>query len=237
MVQVKVEPIPAKETYPWLKKKHYAHRIPNIMYSYGLFTDNVLTGVCTFGMPPTDKFSTLETPFPIIELNRLVINEGMPKNTLSQFVSRCLKALPRPMIVVSYASPSDGHTGYIYQATNWIYTGCGRTDEKDKRGTSRYFYKGKEHHDRHIRETAISLHFTMNPDMTLNENWVANGGEIIKQERKHRYFQLIGRGIAERKKMLALLKSLYMIKPYPKGVNTRYDASFKPTAQTTLDRC
>ena len=38
-------------------------------------------------------------------------------------VSKCLKLLPRPMIIVSYSDTRQGHNGYIYQATNWIYTG------------------------------------------------------------------------------------------------------------------
>ena len=33
----------------WLLKKHYAHRIPSIIYAYGLYENNCLKGVCTFG--------------------------------------------------------------------------------------------------------------------------------------------------------------------------------------------
>ena len=48
----KVESIPKEQTYEWLKYKHYAHRIPNIIYSFGLFENKILIGVCTLGMPP-----------------------------------------------------------------------------------------------------------------------------------------------------------------------------------------
>jgi len=58
-----------------------------------------------------------------LELNRLVIDEGSKKNVLSFFVSQTLKKLPCPNVVVSYADTSQNHHGYIYQATNWIYTG------------------------------------------------------------------------------------------------------------------
>ena len=47
----------------------------------------------------------------------------LDKNCLSYFVSQCLKLLPQPMAVISYADPNVYHTGYIYQATNWYYTG------------------------------------------------------------------------------------------------------------------
>ena len=48
---------------------------------------------------------------------------GLEKNVLSFFVSGCLNRLPKPSVVVSYADTSQGHHGFIYQATNWIYTG------------------------------------------------------------------------------------------------------------------
>ena len=58
-----------------------------------------------------------------LELNRLVVNDNLKKNSLSYFVSQCLKKLPKNSCIVSYADQNNGHNGYIYQATNWIYTG------------------------------------------------------------------------------------------------------------------
>ena len=52
------------------------------------------------------------------------MNDDLEKNVLSYFVSRCLKKLNK-LILVSYADRAMKHTGYIYQATNWIYQGCG----------------------------------------------------------------------------------------------------------------
>ena len=34
----------------WLLYKHYAKRIPSITYSFGLFKNDILVGVLTFGM-------------------------------------------------------------------------------------------------------------------------------------------------------------------------------------------
>ena len=45
--------IKAKETYDWLLYKHYAKRIPSISYSFGLYHNKILEGVCTFGKPPS----------------------------------------------------------------------------------------------------------------------------------------------------------------------------------------
>lgn len=127
----------------WLLYKHYAHRIPSISFAFGLFTkDKILVGVCTYGRPVAH--SLVKNAFQghyqedFLELNRLCVNDGLPKNTLSFFVSQTLKLLPKPKVIVSYADTSQNHHGYIYQATNWIYTGLS-VKFKD------YMVKGYEH--------------------------------------------------------------------------------------------
>ena len=44
-----VLPIKSEESYPWLLQKHYAKRIPQIMYAFGLYDDEHLVGVVTYG--------------------------------------------------------------------------------------------------------------------------------------------------------------------------------------------
>lgn len=46
-----VKRIKPEETKEWLLYKHYAKRIPNIVYAFGLFDGQQLVGVCTFGIP------------------------------------------------------------------------------------------------------------------------------------------------------------------------------------------
>ena len=90
----KVEKIKNQECKEWFLYKHYAKRIPTISYAYGLYIDNCLEGVCSFGRPMSHTlikgaFNGLyENSF--LELNRLVVNEGLKKNTLSFFVSQYL---------------------------------------------------------------------------------------------------------------------------------------------------
>ena len=44
--------IKPEESYPWLLEKHYAKRIPQIMYAFGLYEDGKgLIGVVTYGIP------------------------------------------------------------------------------------------------------------------------------------------------------------------------------------------
>jgi hypothetical protein len=107
----------------------------SISYAFGLYINDVLNGVCTFGFPPNYNYNNGKCVFNeyeclTLELNRLVVNDGLPKNTLSYFVSKCLKMLPKPNCIVSYADQNQGHNGYIYQATNWIYTGVSTPKHK-----------------------------------------------------------------------------------------------------------
>ena len=121
-----VKSIDYQDCKEWFLKKHYAKRIPSISFCFGLYSDK-LEGVCSFGSPPSRALCIglcgVENAHKVYELNRLVVNENLPKNTLSYFVSKCIQLLPNKLILVSYADTSQGHNGYIYQATNWIYTG------------------------------------------------------------------------------------------------------------------
>jgi hypothetical protein len=203
-----VKPIKPDETYEWLLKKHYAHRIPSISYSFGLYI-NDLEGVCTFGMPPNYMEMKAWQPFELLELNRLVINDGLDRNTLSFFVANCLRLLPQPKVVISYSDFRAGHHGYIYQATNWVYTGVGGE------GQNIYIMKdGTERHQRH--EDKINMELVDHVEKTTG---------------KARYYFFIGN-----KKTVKEMNDKLRFKrlPYPKGANQRYDVSYKPNTQQTL---
>ena len=137
-----VRSIKSKQTYDWLLNKHYAKRIPSISHAFGLYDyRNLLNGVCTFGIPAVSQWQN-----EYIELNRLCINNNLGKNVLSYFVSQCLKSMSNERIIVSFADPNQNHQGYIYQATNWLYTGIGSDSNK-------YYLNGKDYHPRHINKT------------------------------------------------------------------------------------
>jgi hypothetical protein len=145
----------------------------------------------------------------VIELNRLCC-ENKP-NYASYLIGKSLQMLPKPMIVVSFADTKQGHVGYVYQATNFIYTGLSakRTDWK---------IKGMEH-----------LHGTTISDISRGQenraSWMREkfGNDFYLQDRsrKHRYIYFVGNK-TQKKSMLSLLK--YGIEPYPKGDSRRYDS-------------
>ena len=207
---MEVKPIKTFETKPWLLNRHYAKRLPSISYAFGLFDDGILVGVCTYGSPPSPALCVgvcgEEHRDKVLELNRLIIDTDK-SNGASMLVSRSLKMLPKPSIVVSYADTGQGHVGYIYQATNFHYTGlsASRID---------WAIKGLEH-----------LHSkTISDGMTLESIQQKYGDRFyhVERQRKHRY--IIFTGTKKQKKFLKK-KLNYSIEPYPKGESKKYDAS------------
>lgn len=216
---LKVRPIKKNETYDWLLNIHYAHRIPSITYALGIYKDQKLIGVCTFGTPAS---STLlkgvcgeKHKSDVVELNRLVLSDNT-KNIASYFVSKAIKQLQKPKIIVSYADTKLGHIGKVYQACNFIYTGL----------SSKFMdpmVKGLEH-----QHHATYAHGKTNKE--LKEEY---GDRLYFKERsrKHRYIYF--HASKTHKKVLKKALS-YKVQPYPEGESKRYDASYKPDTQTTL---
>ena len=206
---VQVIQIQPKETYQWLLEKHYAKRIPQIMHSFGLYIDGALKGVVTYGIPASPALCMgicgKEYSDKVLELNRLCLMENN-KNESSFLVSHSIQLLPKPTIVVSYADTSQGHVGYVYQATNFLYTGlsANRVD---------WTIKGMEH--KHSK--------TISDGMTLESIKEKYGDDFYYTERsrKHRYIFFHG-SKTDKKIMRKLLK--YNIEAYPKGNSQKYDS-------------
>lgn len=228
----KVESIDSYLCKDWLLHKHYAKRIPSISYSFGLFKDKILLGIVTYGRPMSSPL--IRTCFNgyyqdnFIELNRLVIDDNTEKNCLSYLVSQSLKMLPKPMVVVSYADSSQNHHGYIYQATNWYYSGL---SEK----FNDYMVKGYEHkHPSTILEMIgrrEDLDKSVNRVDELKKRFGSDNVYMVERAQKHRYFYFLG-SKKEINDMISKIK--YPKCNYPKGDNIRYDSSYKPVTQIKL---
>lgn len=206
----------------WLLYKHYAHTIPSVIYSFGIFDDNlILQGVCCYGSPANNHNNQMGD-FKQIELVRLVKNENLERNVASFFISETFKILPKPLSLISYADIGKNHHGYIYQATNWIYTGIGG-------GVDFYIDdKQNEIHSRIMSDYRIKFPDKSREEISKLLNWTK-----IKGTFKHRYFYFLG-DKKLKKQWIAELKSKYDILPYPKGDNQKYDASYKPIIQISL---
>lgn len=216
----KVERIEYAVAKQWCELKHYAKRTPSISYAFGLYVDGELRGVCSYGTPAS---STLlkgvcgpNWASNVVELNRLVLHGNQP-NMASWFVAQTLKLLPYPTIVVSYADTSVGHVGYVYQATNFLYTGLSSKFVDPK-------VKGLEHQHH-------ATYANRKSKKQLEEQY---GKRLywVERPRKHRYVIFIGSKV-ERKRMKRDLR--YSVHPYPKGsTQITGDPTLKPVSQLPL---
>jgi hypothetical protein len=217
---MKVMPIKTEETKPWLLEKHYAKRMPLIKYAFGIYENNILVGVVTYGPTPTPQVPKFMLgkgwEDKILELNRLCI-ETKTKNAASFLVGKSLKMLPKPLAIISYADGGQGHIGYIYQATNFIYTGAVTAHDDE------YMINGKKTHARTLSSKGIT-----NPKQYAKENNI----EIIKAKPKHRYIYFCGNK-KQKQQMLSLL-TYPVINEYPKGETKRYDAGGNVSTQSLL---
>lgn len=174
----KVKSIKKELCKEWLLYKHYAKRIPSIMYSFGLFYKGILQGVITFGMPPSSTLASSvagkEYSNLVIELNRLIVNDGLKKNALSYFVSNSIKKLPNNKIIVSFSDNNMNHTGYIYQATNFLFTGKTANDsmyiDKDK---NEFHFRNIGHYQKNNKLNVKLIKRRLNED-EINKLEIAN---------------------------------------------------------------
>jgi hypothetical protein len=182
-----------------------------------------MIGVVTFGTPASAPLRTgiagKEWADYVLELNRLCCQSE--KNLASELVGKSMRLLPKPSIVVSYADTAQGHIGYIYQATNFVYTGLSakRTDWK---------IKGREH--LHGATVADESRGQANRAEWMREKY-GDDFYLDDRPRKHRYVFAVG----TKKQQSAIKAALkYPVKPYPKGNSKRYDASATIETQSTF---
>lgn len=205
---MKVVQLEKKDCIEFVLKKHYSHRFPIFWRAYGLIEDDMLNGVCVFGQPsPTiNKCAFKDRDFRLYELSRLVV-QSKTKNASSFLVGNALRMIePKPCAIISYADTSQNHCGYIYQATNWLYTGAVVGHD------STYLVDGVPTHPMTLYDRGIT-----DPKRWAKENNIP----IVKPLPKHRYFYLVG-SKTDKKNMLAKL-AYPIVTPYPKLDPVRYD--------------
>ena len=191
-----IKEISSREATEFLLPKHYSGRKPQITKAFGWFDNQMnLKAVCTFGKPASNSlckgllggaYSTS-----VYELNRLCRTDDWGK-PLSWFVATCLRRLrPLNWVVVSYSDMAMNHHGYIYQACNFLYTGCtkGRTD----------LWAGNGKHSRHYIKGD-------------------NRYRVVRSQ-KHRYVYFCTNSKRLKKEWMEALR--YPVMEYPKGDNNK----------------
>lgn len=220
---IDVVPIETREVKSWLLNRHYAKRLCPISFAFGGYNGTTLVGIVTYGVPVSSSLRSglcgAEWQSQVLELNRLCC-ENSP-NVASRIVGQSLQMLPKPSIVVSFADTEQGHVGYVYQATNFLYTGLSakRTDWKI-RGMESLHGATIADKSRGMKNRAEWMRQTYGDAFYLKD-----------RSRKHRYVFFSG-DKRQRGKMLAALK--YAIEPYPKGETRQSGITGNVETQTRL---
>ena len=198
---IRVQPIPFMAAKRLLVRHHYLHSLPGgTMLAFGALVNGKLLGAITFGAGPQNAYALVSgsSPNHCLALTRLWLSDELPPNSESRVMSICLRALKkhsRVKFLVTYADPSQGHLGTIYQSTSWLYTGLSEAMPKFDLGD------GKIRHSRSLSHSFGShsiKHF---------ENCGAKV-KVIPQPRKHRYIYFLDKSLRSN----LTVKEL----PYPK---------------------
>ena len=170
--------------------------------------DNKIEGVVVYGKPspPIQRYAFKDRDFRLYELSRLVIQTDR-ENAASYLIGNSLKMLERPCAVVSYADSNYNHCGYVYQATNWLYTGATKSHDH------LYMVDGKKLHPMTVRDRF---------KVTNLKKWAKENNIVtVKPKDKYRYFYICA-GRRMRKKILGNLR-YPVIDVYPKLKPKRYN--------------
>ncbi len=181
---ISVQPVPLTIARDLIVREHYLHSIPGgTGLTFGVFHRDSLLGALSLGVGPKNGYRLVDgaTPDDCLALTRLWLSDELPGNSESRVLGVVLRALKRHTdvkFVISYADPSQGHVGTIYQATGWTYTGLSQSTPLVDLGD------GIARHSRsvaHAFGTHSLRHFTDNGvDVS-----------IVPQAAKHRYLYFL----------------------------------------------
>ena len=215
---MKVKPIESKLAMRLVMDNHYSQRKVGAKFSFGLYENEEVVGCCVFSVPASYTLCNgvcgSEYRSNVLELSRLVITTNT-QNAASKLIGVSLKELGQigNWIIVSYADCNEhvGHVGYVYQATNWIYTGHGTAEPKWVHPVTGEVVSFTR---RHIDKKAVALGL----------DW--KDLKQVAQVGKHRYCTFVGK---RKFKKEARKKLRYTQYEYPKGESTRHCISVKET--------
>jgi hypothetical protein len=132
---------------------HYSKRMPlEPLVKVGVWEDGRYIGVVLFGRGAAnnlgDAWGLQQTE--VAELVRVALNKhAAPVSRIVSIATKLFrKASPGTRLLVSFADPSEGHHGGIYQAMGWTFTGRSATGKQ-------YFYEGRWQHNREVTAGAF----------------------------------------------------------------------------------
>lgn len=184
------------------EKWHYSRSIPvPPLVKIGAWENGTYIGAVVFSRGATP---TLLNPFGLTatqgcELTRIALTNHVVQ--VSRVVKLAIvflkKHCPELRLIVSFADPSEGHHGGIYQAGNWVYSGTSSPS------TEYIGPDGKRWHARMVKKQGFTtvqgkVRKVLTPDQCIP----------VKKPGKHRYLMPLDDEMRERIAPLS--------KPYPK---------------------
>ena len=200
---------------------HYSKSMPlPPLVKVGVWECQKFIGVVIFSRGASN---TLLKPYGLnqdegCELTRIALKNHVAP--VSKIISIALKFLkqnsPKLRLVVSFADPTYGHSGIVYQASNWLYAGTTAPSKE-------YFKNGKRLHNRQVSAKGYEIQFgkkikTPKPSECIVK--VTDG--------KYRYLMALDESMKE--------KILPLSKPYPKRAKGQ-DAGHHPTLGGSTPTC
>lgn len=180
---------------------HYTGHLPSAscrigVWEYGTFKGVVLFGIGAANATRGEKYG-LKRKGEVAELVRVALrSHDAPVSRIVGIALKMMKsANPGVRLVISFADPSQGHHGGIYQAGNWVYAGRSVGDHE-------FRVNGKIMHPKTLHSVG----------WRQSEAWLKThvdpNAKKIKAPGKHRYLMPLDSEMRERIAPLA--------KPYPK---------------------
>ena len=216
--ELKMQTIDPEIAISYISKHHYSKTCTrSITVAFGFYYNRHLVGCIVFATPVGSLVTQSMAKAldlngtNVLELTRLFTDDRLPKNSESYCISKAIKYIKQNFsevyYLVSYADSMYGHCGYIYQATNWIYTG-----EVDSKVT--FEFRGRRYHAR----TLFGIYGTS----SIPKLYEILGDDLkpVYSKSKFRYVYVLGSTKSEHKLLMDELS--YDSLPYPKQENKFY---------------
>ena len=204
-----VGPVAAHDVREFAKRYHYTGSADSIAWRWGLWDGPVLHGVVAYNMLTANVCRSVfgaEHADHVWHMSRLILSEESPRNSESRLIGGSLRLIyrqyPEVWAVLTYAAQHVNHIGYVYQATNALYTGLAAGGE--------CVYMDADGLQRSRRGLDIAKH----DGASLADRAAARGWTRVEVPKKHRYVYILG-SKTQRRQRMALLK--YPVLPYPKA--------------------
>jgi len=146
--------LPPKKAVEFIREHHYSRSCHPNPITFGIVTEGGIEAVICYSVPGSQATRLAlwaagapYTADAVWELSRMVRIPGKSTCQLSQFLAWSLREFgrlrPEVVAVLTYADQTEGHSGAIYKAANFIQIGTTK---------ARYFYRDADGRLRHPRQ-------------------------------------------------------------------------------------